>query len=58
MTCPNYCGITCVNGQCPEALANEYPEYGYPHISCEECRRNKSCQDCCFEDEECCPKVK
>lgn len=53
MICSDYCGITCVNGQCPETLANEYPEYGYSHISCEECRSNKSCKDCLFENEEC-----
>ena len=35
--CPSYCGITCVDGSCPNALADEYPEYGYEHCTCEEC---------------------
>lgn len=35
--CVNYCGITCVNGYYPNALATEYPEYGYEHCTCEEC---------------------
>ena len=34
--CPNYCGLTCVDGSCPNALADEYPEYGYEHCTCEE----------------------
>lgn len=37
MRCPNYCGFTCVNGGCPNALADEYPEYDYETCSCEEC---------------------
>lgn len=35
--CPNYCGITCVDGSCPNAMAEEYPEYGYEHCTCEDC---------------------
>ena len=31
--CPNYCGLTCVDGSCPNALADEYPEYGYEHCN-------------------------
>lgn len=27
----------CVNGYYPNALATEYPEYGYEHCTCEEC---------------------
>lgn len=46
--CPSYCGITCVDGSCPNALANEYPEYGYEHCTCEECGYYKGCSDCCF----------
>lgn len=48
--CPNYCGITCVDGTCPNALADEYPEYGYEHCTCEECGYYKGCDDCCFTD--------
>lgn len=48
--CPNYCGITCVDGHCPNALADEYSEYGYEHCTCEECGDYKGCDDCCFAD--------
>jgi dUTP pyrophosphatase len=48
--CVNYCGITCVNGYCPNALATEYPEYGYEHCTCEECGFYDGCQDCTFRN--------
>ena len=35
--CSDYVGVTCVNGGCPNAMADEYPEYGYEHCSCDEC---------------------
>lgn len=44
----NYCGVTCVNGSCPSALANEYPEYWYKDVTCEECEYYKGCKDCAF----------
>lgn len=34
--CEGYCGVTCVNGSCPQALADQYPEYGYEPCTCEE----------------------
>lgn len=46
MKCMNYVGVTCVNGSCPNALANEYPEYGYEHVTCEECGYYEGCTDC------------
>ena len=51
MRCPDYCGVTCVNGQCPQALAYDYSEYGYEYCTCEECAYYKGCEDCCFVDE-------
>lgn len=48
MRCPNYTGVACVNGNCPNALADEFPEYGYQHLTCEECGCYKGCDDCCF----------
>lgn len=48
--CPDYCGITCVDGSCPNAMAEEYPEYGYEHCTCEECGYYEGCGDCCFAD--------
>lgn len=44
--CINYVGVICVNGSCPNALANEYPEYGYEHCDCKECGYYKGCTDC------------
>ena len=41
MVCPNYCGVTCVNGTCPVAL-------GECHITCDECPYYKGCEDCAF----------
>ena len=48
--CPNYCGITCGDGSCPNAMAEEYPEYGYEHCTCEDCGYYEGCGDCCFAD--------
>ena len=48
MRCPNYTGVTCVNGNCPNALADEFPEYGYQHLTCEEFGYYKGRDDCCF----------
>ena len=48
MRCINYVGVTCVNGNCPNALADDYPEYGYEHVTCEECGHFKGCTDCAF----------
>lgn len=58
MKCDNYCGVTCVNGHCPNAMADDYPEYGYVHVTCEECGYNKGCEDCCFFDTPICGKEK
>lgn len=47
--CPGYVGVTCVNGSCPNALADEYPEYGYEHCTCDECGYYKGCEDCALK---------
>ena len=49
MRCPDYCGVTCVNGCCPNALAEIFAECEY--CTCEECAYYKGCEDCCFVDE-------
>lgn len=58
MRCPDYTGLACVNGSCPNALAEQYPEYGYQHCTCEECPYYKGCDDCCHVEIEinCCTK--
>ena len=54
-TCPGYTGVTCVNGSCPMAWAEERQEYGIPLIhSCDECTYYKGCEDCCFSGENGC----
>mgnify|MGYP004626594233 FL=1 len=35
--CDSYTGVTCVDGGCPDALAEEYSDYGYTHTDCSEC---------------------
>lgn len=57
MRCENYVGVTCVNGGCPNALANEYPEYGYEHCTCEECGYYKGCNDSALYGTEMCAPV-
>lgn len=53
--CPNYTGVTCVNGSCPMAWAEERQEYGIPLVhSCDECTYYKGCEDCCFSGENGC----
>lgn len=56
--CPDYCGVSCIDGSCPRALRDEYAERGYDVVhSCTECPRYKGCEDCYFcENPECpCP---
>lgn len=60
LTCPNYCGITCVNGHCPN-IPDEFSEYEFcvPFpITCEDCFYNRGCEDCCFYGTEYCDKSK
>lgn len=55
--CKGYCGITCVNGYCPNALSNydadrDDDAYACYHldkpVKCNECGYYKGCEDCCF----------
>lgn len=55
--CKGYCGITCVNGNCPNALSNYDAErdddaYANYHLDkpmkCAECGYYNGCSDCCF----------
>jgi hypothetical protein len=55
--CKEYVGVTCVNGGCPNAMADEYPEYGYEHCTCEECGYYKGCEDCALAGTEHCNKA-
>lgn len=57
MRCINYVGVTCVNGDCPSALADEYPECGYEHVTCEECAYYEGCTDCVFYSTDMCEPI-
>lgn len=47
LTCPEYCGVSCVNGTCPKANQEEYEEYGIPVVrTCSECSYYRGCEDC------------
>lgn len=46
--CPNYVGVTCVNGSCPIALYSDFPEYFDSKPNCKECAFYKGCSDCTF----------
>lgn len=57
MHCMNYVGVVCINGCCPNALADEFPEYGYEHCDCKECGYNKGCTDCALYGTDMCAPV-
>jgi len=57
--CPNYCGVSCVDGSCPMALSEEYVERGCDVIrDCNECIYYKGCADCCSHSTEICDMEK
>lgn len=60
MTCPDYFGVTCTNGNCPKALHEEHPELDIEVCdNCRQCPYNEGCIDCIYPcilditDEEC-----
>ena len=53
--CKGYCGLTCINGSCPKANADEYAERGYDVVhDCDECGYYKGCEGCCFDGTDMC----
>lgn len=55
--CSNYCGISCVNGSCPNALdeldrSSDTDSYSSFHldkpIHCKDCWCYRGCSDCYF----------
>ena len=55
--CINYVGVTCVNGSCPNALANTYPEYRYEHVDCKEFGYYEWCTDCALYGTDMCAPI-
>ena len=51
MNCPSFTSETCVNGNCPIALDDEFPWSDSGIKSCDECPHNTfNCSDCIFLD--------
>lgn len=51
--CPNYVGVTCIDGSCPRANIEKYIEYDIPYPkNCKECGYYYGCEDCYFYDNE------
>lgn len=48
--CPDYCGVACVNGTCPQIENKQY--------RCDDCWLYEGCKDCAFKGEDYCPKTK
>lgn len=46
--CPDYVGVACINGSCPKALYEDYPEYYDIIPTCETCWFYNGCSDCAF----------
>ena len=63
--CPNYCGFTCVNGHCPNALddmdrRSDTDAYAAYHLDkklpCSKCTYYHGCEDCYFAGTDMCVK--
>ena len=53
--CKGYCGVSCVDGTCPQANREEYAERGYDLVNnCNECYYNNGCEDCYFSGTDMC----
>ena len=46
MQCPDYVGVACVNGSCPNALYDEIPWGTDYYDHCEGCPCYRGCEDC------------
>lgn len=46
--CPDYVGVTCIDGSCPKALYEVNPQYYDLMPTCENCGFYKGCSDCAF----------
>lgn len=57
--CKGYVGLSCVDGTCPKANAEEYVKRCMDVIkNCDECFYYKGCEDCALFDTEYCIKDK
>lgn len=44
--CKSYVGVSCIDGSCPRAIAEEYEEMSIPEVTCGDCYCYKGCEDC------------
>ncbi len=50
--CKGYVGVSCIDGTCPRANAEEYFERDMDVVkNCNECHYYKGCEDCYFFSE-------
>ena len=57
--CSNYVGLSCIDGTCPVANAEEYEERGIPLTkSCRYCFYYEGCKDCMLVGTEYCTELK
>ncbi len=55
--CKDYVGVSCVDGTCPMAKAEEYEERCMDVVKkCSDCHYYKGCEDCALSGTEYCDK--
>lgn len=55
--CKDYVGVSCVDGSCPVANAEEYEERCMDVVKdCNDCHYYKGCEDCALDGTEYCEK--
>lgn len=55
--CKYYVGVSCVDGTCPVARADDYAEYSMPVVfNCDDCWLYKGCDDCALYGTDECEK--
>lgn len=52
--CKNYVGVSCVDGSCPRAIAEEHEEMAISKVTCEDCYCYRGCEDCALNGTEHC----
>lgn len=52
--CKNYVGVSCIDGFCLRAIAEEHEEMCIPKVTCGDCYCYKGCEDCALDGTEYC----
>lgn len=54
--CKRYLGVSCIDGNCPVALMEEYGERVMPIVdNCDDCHLYGGCDDCAWDGTRHCP---